>query len=209
MVRKADIYFALIVSVFIHGSVLAAIEFKPNNKMRIIQNQPLAVSFYSMKEPVRKIEVEEKQQEAKPEPVMKKVARKVARKVEVQEKKELNQERLTKTTAVTDIKSKEVVADEKFRAQYEQVIAQWIKQHLRYPRVARRRGYEGTGSVKITLLPNGDVADVAIVQTTGQTILDAEILSMIDRAKPFPRFPYDYRGEDSLAFVAPIKFELR
>ena len=47
----------------------------------------------------------------------------------------------------------------------------------RYPKVALRRGIEGTVELKLILLPNGEVLRIEILKSSGSSILDNSALS--------------------------------
>ena len=56
----------------------------------------------------------------------------------------------------------------------------------KYPKLAIRKGYEGTLKLKITILKNGSVKDVFVKESTGYNILDK---SGIDAAKNSKFYP--------------------
>jgi len=74
--------------------------------------------------------------------------------------------------------------------------------------LARRRGIEGTGSVRVRLDRRGRVLERSVEKSTGERLLDDAAVEMTSRADPFPPVPGNYSG-DSFEFVAPIEFRLR
>ncbi len=75
----------------------------------------------------------------------------------------------------------------------------------RYPPQARALGDEGTILISLTLAADGTVISTHIGQSSGVPSLDAEGLSMVARAAPFPPLPDGFKG----ALLVPIAFSLR
>ncbi|MFQ5458560.1 MAG: TonB family protein [Myxococcota bacterium] len=61
-----------------------------------------------------------------------------------------------------------------------------IQQALYYPRVARRRGIEGTVHVRFGIRKDGRVDRLAIARSSGHRLLDRASLKTIERAQPLP-----------------------
>ena len=57
-----------------------------------------------------------------------------------------------------------------------------------YPKVARKRGLEGTAIISFRIDPDGDVADITIERASGFSILDRAAIKSIKRAAPFPHY---------------------
>lgn len=76
----------------------------------------------------------------------------------------------------------------------------------RYPRIARRQGYEGTVVLKVEILPNGRVGQIRVKQSSGHRMLDRSALKTVKGWKFIPA----KRGEDPIGMWAevPIRFEL-
>jgi len=74
-----------------------------------------------------------------------------------------------------------------------------------YPRIARRRGYEGVVVLKVEILPNGRVGELRVKKSSGHHILDKSALNTVKKWKFIPA----KRGEDPIRIWAeiPIKFE--
>lgn len=75
-----------------------------------------------------------------------------------------------------------------------------------YPRWAREKGYEGIVKVELTIMYEGKVAEVKMVDSSGYEILDKAALATIKRASPFPKLPRDL-GE-KLNLTVPIVYRL-
>jgi len=93
------------------------------------------------------------------------------------------------------------------RAGYEQVLAAWIERQKYYPLLARRRGLEGTISLRIALRRDGSVASSRLVLTSEHDELDDAALDIIRRATPFPPVPESIGGT-TFEFTVPIRFKL-
>ena len=90
---------------------------------------------------------------------------------------------------------------------YEVLLARALERVKRYPRKAIERRIEGDALLALTLANNGDVNSVTLQQSAGHPLLDQEVLSLVERAKPFPPLPQTTQGE-KLAFHVPIRFRL-
>ncbi len=85
-------------------------------------------------------------------------------------------------------------------------LAAWLERHKRYPRSARRRGEQGTVTLRFTLDANGRVLSRRIVRSSGHQRLDREVLALLDRASPMPRPP---GNATKFSLAVPIVFSLR
>jgi protein TonB len=94
------------------------------------------------------------------------------------------------------------------RVRYEELLYAWMEKHKQYPMLARRRGLEGAGAVRVRIARDGHLLENAIVRSTGDAMLDQAALDMVRRANPFPGVPAEYDGQ-SFEFVAPIEYRLR
>jgi protein TonB len=85
-------------------------------------------------------------------------------------------------------------------------VLDWLAQHRRYPRAARRAGVEGTVHVRFAIDPLGRIDATAIETSSGARVLDRAALALLDSASPVPglaqfglvepmqlRLPIDYR----------------
>lgn len=85
---------------------------------------------------------------------------------------------------------------------YERQVLNIIRKNLRYPANARRRGIEGTVTVRFTILGSGEVSGVRIVRSSGANVLDKATLEAIGRCG----FPPPPGGRVELSI--PITFRL-
>ena len=72
---------------------------------------------------------------------------------------------------------------------YTQRIKQEIMQHWRYPPEARAYLMEGSLVILFSLARNGEMTGIDITSSSGNEILDQEVVRAIKKAAPFPRFP--------------------
>jgi len=82
-----------------------------------------------------------------------------------------------------------------------------INKAKRYPRRARRQGWEGTVVMKLRILSSGEIRHLTLHQQSAYPVLDKAALAAIQSIRRFPKFP---RGlsVDSLTLTIPITFKL-
>jgi len=90
---------------------------------------------------------------------------------------------------------------------YAAKVRSWLYAHKIYPRRARMRREEGRVQVRFVLDRAGMLLEGAVVQGSGNTVLDDEAEAMLRRASPYPRAPAELPGE-RIEFTAPIIFTL-
>lgn len=79
--------------------------------------------------------------------------------------------------------------------------------NLNYPEVARRQQLYGSLRMLVAILPNGNVADVQILQSSGHRVLDQAALDIVRLAAPFAPFPDAMRAEaDILEIIRTWRF---
>jgi len=81
------------------------------------------------------------------------------------------------------------------------VISDRIQRNQSYPIQARELGIEGTTEVSFQIMPNGNLKELKIRETSGNTLLDNWSLKTIRRSAPFP-----YVQE---VLILSIKYELK
>ncbi len=74
---------------------------------------------------------------------------------------------------------------------------------LDYPIVARRMKWQGTVVVSFVVLEDGRVKDIKIVNSSGHSVLDKNVIAAIKEVQPFPPPPADAE------FTMPIKYTLK
>jgi TonB family protein len=76
-----------------------------------------------------------------------------------------------------------------------------------YPRVARRRGYEGVVLLKVEILPNGRVGEIQVKRSSGHPMLDRSALKTV---RKWRFIPAKRAGEPIRIWAeVPIKFDLK
>lgn len=90
---------------------------------------------------------------------------------------------------------------------YAAKIRSWLYAHKIYPRRARMRREEGQVQVRFVLDRAGILLEGAVIQGSGNAVLDEEAEAMLRRASPYPRAPAELPGE-RIEFTAPISFTL-
>jgi protein TonB len=68
-------------------------------------------------------------------------------------------------------------------------VRQIIERHKQYPQRARFQGLEGTTQLRFRILPNGEAAEVQIVQSSQSLMLDEEAIATVKRVARFPEPP--------------------
>jgi periplasmic protein TonB len=81
-----------------------------------------------------------------------------------------------------------------------------IEKAKRYPREARRRGWEGKVVLSFQINLKGEVAQIRLVQSSGYQELDEEGIATLRRASPFS--PPPWAEEEKLEVQIPLVFRL-
>jgi protein TonB len=93
-------------------------------------------------------------------------------------------------------------------ASWETTLVKHLQQFKRYPSDAQSRGEEGVVMLSFSVDRTGHVLAHRIVRSSGHPDLDAEVMSMIERAQPLPAFP-STMTDAKLDLTVPIRFSLR
>lgn len=81
-----------------------------------------------------------------------------------------------------------------------------IEKAKRYPREARRRGWEGKVVLSFQITRKGEVAEIRLIQSSGFSELDEEGIATLRRASPF--LPPPLTDQDRLEVEIPLVFRL-
>jgi len=76
-----------------------------------------------------------------------------------------------------------------------------------YPRMARKRGFEGNPVVAFTLGRKGELVDLKIIEASNYDLLNEAALETIRRGIPYPPIP-EPLGKNSISFNLPISYVL-
>jgi protein TonB len=63
------------------------------------------------------------------------------------------------------------------------LLSAWLAAHKTYPEIARRRGEQGTVTLKLTIGADGTVLDAALASGSGSTVLDQAAEAMLRGAR--------------------------
>lgn len=89
---------------------------------------------------------------------------------------------------------------------YQKTLLAHIAHYRRYPVAARREGLQGVVLVVFAMQRDGNVLDVWIETSSGQTVLDSAAVDTIRRAQPLPAIPPQL--PDRLNISVPVAFAL-
>ena len=85
------------------------------------------------------------------------------------------------------IQSKPSLSD--IMQRFAQTVRRKIESKKRYPLAARKSRFEGRVGVKMTILKDGQLEMIEIIESSGHAILDKAALESVRRSAPFPQFP--------------------
>lgn len=95
--------------------------------------------------------------------------------------------------------------------QYLYALREEISMHAQstYPRSAKRRQWEGTVMIQFTLMPNGKISQLALINSSGKSILDAAALSIFQERmnNQFKAFPKEIMRQEWQIKV-PVNYQL-
>ncbi len=105
--------------------------------------------------------------------------------------------------------SNEISADQmgKIKLAFSSQVRTKIAQTKYYPRMARKRGFEGEPVVAFTLGTSGDLLDITINNPSKHKLLDEAALDAVRSASPYPSIP-ELLKLKTLRFKLPISFIL-
>ena len=79
--------------------------------------------------------------------------------------------------------------------------------NINYPSEARIQRLYGNLRMLVALLPNGEVSEIQILQSSGHTVLDQAAIQIVNMAAPFDPFPEAMRAEaDILEIIRTWRF---
>jgi TonB family protein len=90
---------------------------------------------------------------------------------------------------VAPVQAKPSLTD--FLQRYTRTVRMKIESQKRYPLTARRAMIEGRVGIKMTILRDGQLENVEIIESSGYEILDKSALESIQSSAPFPPLPKD------------------
>lgn len=93
-------------------------------------------------------------------------------------------------------------------AQYRLALIVTAKRHRLYPSYAVERGWHGRVGVRLAIGADGELAVANVYSSSGHTVLDAQALEMLRRAKALTPLPPALRNREFTVDV-PVVFELK
>ena len=89
---------------------------------------------------------------------------------------------------------------------YAHLLRACIQNEIIYPSPAFSQNIQGTVQLKFILLPDGNLKNIYIVESSNYLILDAAAINTIEKANPFPPFPGNLRAKELFVKV-PIMYK--
>lgn len=90
---------------------------------------------------------------------------------------------------------------------YGSMLSRAIAKHKSYPKIAERRGWEGTALLDLKIDSQGKVLSATIRDSSGYDALDNRALEMVKKASPFPTPPKELQGR-TFNISVPVSFKL-
>lgn len=81
-----------------------------------------------------------------------------------------------------------------------------LKANFRYPRIARRNGWEGTVMLALRVLPDGQLTDILVSSSSGHAVLDRAALHTVQTAS-VPQAK-QWLGDRAVDLVLPVEYRL-
>lgn len=91
---------------------------------------------------------------------------------------------------------------------YSRLLGRAIGKYKSYPKIAQRRGWEGTVLLEIKVDGNGNVLSAVVSKSSGHASLDKSALKMVKKASPFPAPPKALQGASFTTISVPVVFKL-
>jgi len=94
------------------------------------------------------------------------------------------------------------------RASWQAQLVGWLQRYKRYPRLAQEQRQEGEAYLRFTMDRAGHVLSAQLEKGSGFSLLDEEVMALIQRAQPLPAPPPEIPGAQ-LTLTLPVEFSLR
>ena len=94
------------------------------------------------------------------------------------------------------------------RNAYGSLLGRAIAKYKSYPKIAERRGWEGTVLLDLKIDNNGNVLSAIVRNSSGYDALDKRALEMVEKASPFPPPPKALQGSNTFNISVPVAFKL-
>jgi len=93
------------------------------------------------------------------------------------------------------------------RARVRQAIVTELARYFRYPRLAQRRGWQGTVVLVVQIRPDGQLDGIRVKESSGHAVLDRSAVSALAEVKRLPQFA-ERLGSEGLALEIPVTYRL-
>lgn len=90
---------------------------------------------------------------------------------------------------------------------YGNLLGRTIAKYKSYPKIAERRGWQGTALLDLKIDSNGNVLSAVVRESSGYDALDNRALEMVEKASPFPAPPKVLQGR-TFNISVPVAFKL-
>lgn len=90
---------------------------------------------------------------------------------------------------------------------YGNLLGRTIAKYKSYPKIAQRRGWQGTALLDLKIDSNGNVLSAVVRESSGYDALDKRALEMVEKASPFPAPPKVLQGR-TFNISVPVAFKL-
>ena len=94
------------------------------------------------------------------------------------------------------------------RASWQTLVAAQLERNKRYPRLAQEQRQEGVVTLRFAVDRQGHVLSSQIAKGSSFSLLDEEVLALIQRAQPLPAPPPEVPGA-RIELTVPVQFSLR
>lgn len=115
---------------------------------------------------------------------------------------------VAQTSPATRTTVHEIARAPRIDPSWQSLLVRHLQELKSYPRQARRRREQGVVLLTFSVDRDGHVVSRQIVKGSGFADLDAEVLTLLQRAQPLPAFPASMT-ERTLTLTVPIRFALR
>ncbi len=109
--------------------------------------------------------------------------------------------------AKPDMRALFIQKDNRSLRKYLEMIRKRIEDNKKYPLLAINYSIEGRSGVKFTILANGKLENVEIIDSSGVEVLDQAALDSVYNSAPFPSIPSDTEL-DKIEVVVYIVFKI-
>jgi len=216
---------ALGIALLAHAALLISYKIESNaDEIKIQKNITINLKNISIAHQFKKQVIENKIIDNKPIPIakpVKKRIKKIHKKTEkiqlvkpVRKTKPLIEplpfvKEIINKPSETSVQKEGSEFTEAIRKNYELELISWLNQHKKYPKIARRRGYEGSVVLSFEIDRNGNLLFYDIKQSSKYDSLNKAVERMIKKASPMPPIPNELNSNQSkFSYTVPVHFIL-